>query len=58
VTTLFALSDAAEYTIAAVAVWFVIFPAFVTALIAFAVTGVLRERTENREEAERRRRSA
>ena len=25
-----ALSDAAEYTITAVAIWFVIFPAFVT----------------------------
>ena len=57
-TTLFALSDAAEYTIAAVAVWFVIFPAFVTALIAFAVAGALRERTENQEEAARRRRGA
>ena len=54
--TLFALTDAQSYTIAAVAVWFVIFPAFVTALIAFAVAGVLRERTENEEEAARRRR--
>jgi hypothetical protein len=55
VMLLFALSDAEEYTIAAVAVWFVIFPAFVTALIAFAVAGVMRERVEN--EDERRRRS-
>jgi hypothetical protein len=54
-TTLFALSDAAEYTIAAIAVWFVIFPAFVTGLIAFAVAGVMRERTENAEEQARRR---
>jgi hypothetical protein len=55
-TTLFALSDAAEYTIAAIAVWFVFFPALVTGLIAFAIAGVLRERTENEEEAARRRR--
>ena len=54
--TIFALSDAEEYTIAAVAVWFVIFPAFVTALIAFAFAGVARERTENAEEQARRRR--
>ena len=54
--TLFALTDAQSYTIAAVAVWFVIFPAFVTALIGVAVAGVLRERTENEEEAARRRR--
>ncbi len=51
---LFALSPAEEYTIAAVAVWFVIFPAFVTALIAFAVAGVMRERVENEEERRRR----
>jgi len=57
-TTLFALSDAAEYTIAAVAVWFVLFPAFVTGLIAFAVAGVMRERVENEEEIARRRRGA
>jgi len=54
--TVFALSDAAEYTIAAVAIWFVIFPAFVTALIALAFAGVARERTENAEEQARRRR--
>jgi hypothetical protein len=52
----FALSPAAEYTIAAVAVWFVIFPAFVTALIAFALAGTARERIENEEERNRRRR--
>ena len=57
-TTLIALSEAEKYTIAAVAVWFVIFPAFVTGLIAFAVAGVLRERTENEEEVARRRRGA
>jgi hypothetical protein len=51
-----ALSDAAEYTITAIALWFVIFPAFVTGLIAFAVAGVIRERTENEEERARRKR--
>jgi hypothetical protein len=54
--TLFALSPAAEYTIAAIVVWFVVFPALVTGLIAFAVAGVLRERTENEEARARRRR--
>jgi len=57
-TTLIALSEAEKYTIAAVAVWFVIFPAFVTGLIAFAVAGVARERVENEEEVKRRRHSA
>ena len=57
-TLLIALSEAEKYTIAAVAVWFVIFPAFVTALIAFAVAGVMRERVENEEERQRRRRRA
>lgn len=52
----FALSPAASYTIAAIAVWFVIFPAFVTALIAFSIAGVARERIENEEERNRRRR--
>ena len=51
-----ALSDAAEYTITAVAIWFVIFPAFVTGLIAFAVAGALRERADNQEDVARRRR--
>jgi hypothetical protein len=51
-----ALSDAAEYTITAVAIWFVLFPAFVTGLIAFAVAGVIRERAENEDEVARRRR--
>ena len=57
-TLLFALSEAEKYTIAAVAVWFVIFPAFVTALIAFAVAGVMRERVENAEARQRRTRGA
>jgi hypothetical protein len=51
-----ALSDAAEYTITAVAIWFVIFPAFVTGLIVFAVAGSIRERGENQDEINRRRR--
>ena len=51
-----ALSDAAEYTITAVAIWFVIFPAFVTGLIAFAVAGSIRERSENQDALNRRRR--
>jgi hypothetical protein len=54
--TVFALDPGASYTIAAIVVWFVVFPAFVTALIAFAVAGVLRERVENEEEKLRRRR--
>jgi hypothetical protein len=51
-----ALSDAAEYTITAVAIWFVIFPAFVTGLIAFAIAGTIRERAENEDDRARRRR--
>ena len=47
----FALSPAWAYDIAAVAVWFVIFPAFVTALIGFAIAGTLRERVENERSA-------
>jgi F0F1-type ATP synthase membrane subunit b/b' len=53
----FALSPGAAYTIAAIAVWFVIFPAFVTGLIVFAIAGALRERTENVEAQARRRRA-
>jgi hypothetical protein len=52
----FAFSPGVSYTIAAIAVWFVVFPAFVTALIAFAVAGTLRERVENEEAQARRRR--
>ena len=52
----FALSPAYAYDIAAVAVWFVIFPAFITALIGFAVAGTLRERVENEEALAKRRR--
>ena len=52
----FAFSPAWAYDIAAVAVWFVIFPAFITALIAFAIAGTLRERVENEEALAKRRR--
>ena len=51
-----ALSDAAEYTITAVVIWFVLFPAFVTGLIGLAIAGTIRERTENEEERSRRQR--
>ena len=54
--TLFALSEAWKYSIAAIAVWFVIFPAFVTGLIAFALAGAARERVENEEARNQRRR--
>ncbi len=49
-----ALSDAQAYTIVAIGIWGVLFPALVTGLIGFAVAGVLRERTENEEERARR----
>ena len=49
---IFALSDAAETTIVYVAIWFVIFPAIVTGLIAFAIAQALGEKREN--DAERR----
>jgi hypothetical protein len=52
----FALSPGVSYDIAAVVVWFVLFPLFVTALIGFAIAGVLRERVENEEAQARRRR--
>ena len=51
-----ALSDAWSYDIAAVVVWFVGFPLFITALIAFAIAGTLRERVENEEALAKRRR--
>jgi hypothetical protein len=51
-----ALTDAQEYTITAVAIWFVLFPAFVTGLIALAIGGTLRERAENQDDIARRRR--
>lgn len=54
--TVFALSPGVAYTIAAIAVWFVGFPALITALLAFAFAGVGRERVENEEALARRRR--
>ena len=52
----FAFSPAWAYDIAAVAVWFLIFPVFVTVLIGFAIAGTLRERVENEEAQAKRRR--
>jgi hypothetical protein len=49
-----ALSEAAKTTIAYVAVWFVVFPAIVTGLIAVAVMQTLRERAENQRDRLRR----
>ena len=46
---LFALSEAEKTTITFIAIWFVIFPAIVTGLIAFAVAGALSEARENRD---------
>jgi hypothetical protein len=46
---LLALSEAAKITITFVAVWFVVFPAIVTGLIAFAIFQVVGEARENRE---------
>jgi hypothetical protein len=54
--TVFAFSPGVAYTIAAIAVWFVGFPALITALLAFAFAGVARERVENEEAVARRRR--
>jgi hypothetical protein len=45
----FALSDSAESTIAIIAIWFIGFPAFVTALILFALAQVQGEARANRE---------
>jgi hypothetical protein len=49
-----AMSEAAKTTIAYVAVWFVIFPAIVTGLIAVAVIQTLREHAENQRNRLRR----
>jgi hypothetical protein len=45
--SIIALSDAAETTIVYVAIWFVIFPAIVTGMIAFAIAQALGEKREN-----------
>ena len=50
---LIALSEAEKTTIAYVAIWFVVFPAFVTALIGVALFQTYREWSQNR--ANRRR---
>jgi hypothetical protein len=46
---LFALSDAATTTIVALLIWAVLFPAFVTAVIAFALVRSYGEKLENDE---------
>jgi hypothetical protein len=45
----FALDDAAQATIALVVVFFVVFPAIATGLIAFAISQALGERQDNLE---------
>ena len=48
---LFALSDAAAATVAAIVVWVILFPAFVTGLIVFAFVisrGEAADNAENR----------
>jgi hypothetical protein len=49
-----ALDEAAKTTIVSIIVWFVVFPALVTGLIAVALFQTYKERAEN--EANRRRR--
>jgi hypothetical protein len=44
---LFAMSPALETTIVYVLVWFVVFPAIVTGLIAVAIFGALGEKRQN-----------
>ena len=51
-----ALSDAAETTIVYIAVWFVIFPAIVTALIVVAIVRTIGERRQNQDNWKYRRR--
>ncbi len=46
---LFAMTDALETTIVYVLVWFVVFPAIVTALIAVAVVRTIGERRQNQD---------
>ena len=46
---LLALSEAAKTTIADVVVWFIVFPALVTALIGIALAQTYREWMENQE---------
>jgi len=51
--TLLAMSPATKTTIVFIAVWFVVFPAFVTGLIAYAVVQARGERRANEEERQR-----
>jgi hypothetical protein len=46
---LFAMSPALETTIVYVLVWFVVFPAIVTALIAVAIVRTIGERRQNQD---------
>ena len=46
---LFAISDAAEATIVSILVWFVGFPALVTALIGVALVRTIGERRQNQD---------
>ena len=46
---LFAISPALETTIVYILVWFVVFPATVTGLIAVAIFGALGEKRQNDE---------
>jgi hypothetical protein len=46
---LFAMTDALETTIVYVLVWFVVFPAIVTALIAVAIVRTIGERRQNQD---------
>jgi hypothetical protein len=53
---LFAMSDALETTIVYVLIWFVIFPAIVTALIVVAIVRTIGERRQNQDNWKYRRR--
>ena len=46
---LLAMDEATKTTIAYVGVWFVVFPAIVTGLIAYAIVGALGEKRQNEE---------
>jgi hypothetical protein len=55
--TLLAMSPATKTTIVYAAVWFVVFPAFVTSLVVYAVVQARGERRANEEERQRHLRS-
>jgi hypothetical protein len=46
---MFALDPAATNTIVSILIWFVVFPAFVTGLIAYAIVVAIGEKGENDE---------